>query len=377
MDKKSLDKIEKFRKDGKKAIDWIANYLREIESFSVQPKTMPGDIRLRLEDSPPQEGESFESIIGDLDKHIIPGVMHWQSPRFFGYFPANSSGPSVIGDLISSGLGIQGMLWATSPACTELESHVLDWLVDMLELPGHFKSSSLGGGVIQDTASSSTLCAILAAREQSTSYKTNLDGASNHLTAYTSTEAHSSIEKGIKIAGIGSKNLRLISVDRNQSIDTHELELSIKEDIQKNKKPFFINVTVGTTSSHGFDNIKKVGKISKRYGIWLHVDAAMAGTAAICNEFRYIHSGVELADSYTFNPHKWMLTNFDCSVFYIREREKLIQTLSIMPEYLRNDASSTKDVIDYRDWHIPLGRRFRALKLWMVIRSYGVQGIKK
>ena len=377
MDKNSIDKIERFRRDGKRAVDWIADYLMKVDTYDVQPSVKPGDIRAKLDPSPPARGEMFEDIVRDLDRYIVPGIMHWQSPRFFGYFPASASGPSTIGDLISSGLGVQGMLWSTSPSCTELESHVLDWLVDMLDLPSHFKSSSSGGGVIQDTASSSTLCAILAAREKKTSYTTNLDGPIGDLTAYTSCEAHSSIEKAIKIAGIGSNNLRQVSVDENQAVDTDELNAMITNDIRSGKKPFFINATVGTTSTHGIDDLQRVGEIAQEHGIWLHIDAAMAGTAAICDEFRYIHRGIEHADSYTFNPHKWMLTNFDCSVLYIQNRDDLIQTLSIMPEYLRNDATEKKEVIDYRDWQIPLGRRFRSLKLWMVIRSYGVDGIKK
>ena len=376
MDKKAISKIEDFRKMGKIAIDWIADYLLKVDTYSVNPPIDPGDIIKKLNNSPPELPEEFDNIINDLEKIIMPGIMHWQSPNFFGYFPASASGPSIIGDLISSGLGVQGMMWATSPACTELEINTLDWIVQMLGLPDFFYSKSNGGGVIQDTASSSSLCSILTAREEATSYKSNYKGAPSNLIAYTSEEAHSSIEKGIKISGIGKKNLRIIGTDSNQSLNTTELIAAINQDIKNGNKPFYISATIGTTSSHGIDQIDKIGKIAKEYKLWLHIDAAMAGTAAICEEFRFIHQGLEYADSYTFNPHKWMLTNFDCSLYYVRDRNKLINTLSIMPEYLRNDATKSKEVIDYRDWHIPLGRRFRSLKLWMVIRSYGVNGIR-
>jgi aromatic-L-amino-acid decarboxylase len=253
---------------------------------------------------------------------------------------------------------------------------VLDWVADMLALPGKFKSDSTGGGVIQDTASSASLCALLAARERATNFDSNQRGLSANLVAYTSTQAHSSIEKAVKIAGLGEQNLRLIEVDGNYAMQPGALKIQIEQDRQAGLTPAFVCATVGTTSSNALDPLPEIGRICRDEGLWLHVDAAMAGTAAICPEFRYIQDGLELADSYCFNPHKWMFTNFDCDCFYVADRAALIQTLSVLPEYLRNQATETGAVIDYRDWHIPLGRRFRALKLWFVIRHYGVEGLR-
>jgi len=271
---------------------------------------------------------------------------------------------------------VQGMLWATSPACTELESHMLDWLVEMLDLPDKFLSTSSGGGVIQDTASSAALCALLAARERATEFAVNEHGGDGRLAAYASSEAHSSIEKAVKIAGIGRKNLHLIEVDDNCAMRADLLARRIEADLQAGRTPFFVAATVGTTSSNGIDPLPEIGRICRSNNIWLHVDGAMAGTAALCPEFHWIHDGLETADSYCFNPHKWMFTNFDCDCFYVADRKILIQTLSILPEYLRNQATESGAVIDYRDWHIPLGRRFRSLKLWFVIRHYGIEGLR-
>jgi aromatic-L-amino-acid/L-tryptophan decarboxylase len=268
------------------------------------------------------------------------------------------------------------MLWATSPACTELETHVLDWLVDSLALPEKFKSSSGGGGVIQDTASSSSLCALLAARERATDYASNETGCDGRLVAYTSSQAHSSIEKAAMIAGIGRANLRLVPVDEEFAMKPEALAESIKRDIAAGRIPVFVSATVGTTSSNGIDPLRAIGNICREHSLWLHVDAAMSGTAALCPEFRWIQEGLELADSYTFNPHKWMFTNFDCNCFYVADRNALIRALSILPEYLRNQATESGAVIDYRDWHIQLGRRFRSLKLWFVIRHYGLEGLR-
>ncbi len=336
----------------------------------------PGDIRALLPEHPPAAGEPFARVMGDLDRVVMPGITHWQSPSFFAYFNANASGPAILGDLVSSGLGVQGMLWATSPACTELETVVMDWLVEMLELPPAFLSSGAGGGVIQDSASSATLTAIIAAREAATERTTNHTGTVGNLVAYTSTQAHSSIEKGIRIAGIGTDNLRSVEVDSAFAMLPAALEEAIEEDLAAGLRPFFVCATIGTTSSTAIDPVRAIGEICRRYGLWLHVDAALAGTAALLPEMRWIHDGVELADSYVFNPHKWMLTNFDCTAFYVADRTPLIGALSVLPEYLRNEASASGAVIDYRDWHIPLGRRFRALKLWFVIRHYGIEGLQ-
>ncbi|HEY0565675.1 MAG TPA: pyridoxal-dependent decarboxylase [Terriglobales bacterium] len=367
-----------FRCAGKEMVDWIAEYYERLQrdEFPVLSQVKPGEVRGAIPTSPPSSGMRFESFLPDVERSVLPGITHWQSPNFFGYFPANSSFPGILGDMLSTGLAVQGMLWATSPACTEVEQLMLDWLVQMLALPEHFLSTSSGGGVIQDSASSASLTAILAARERATSFQSNLDGVRQPLVAYTSSQAHSSIEKDIKVAGIGTKNLRLISVDENFAMDAKKLREAVESDRAEGLHPFFVSATVGTTSSLAIDPLPEIGAICREHGMWLHVDAAMAGSAAVCPEFRYIHEGLELADSYCFNPHKWMFTNFDCTAFFVRDRKVLIDSLSIVPEYLRNQASEAGAVVDYRDWHVPLGRRFRALKLWSVIRHYGVEGLQ-
>ena len=367
---------EQFRHYGREVVDWIADYYERIETLPVLSPVKPGEIRSLLPSSPPFQGETFEALLRDMDKVILPGVTHWQSPNFFAFFPANASGPSILGDLLSSALGVQGMLWATSPACTELETQVMDWLVAMLGLPEKFLSTSSGGGVIQDTASSASLCALLAARERTTNYVSNRKGCDGRLVAYTSTQAHSSLEKAAMISGIGMDNLRLIDVDESFAMDPVALAAKISRDKAAGLVPFFVSATVGTTSSNAMDPLPEISAVCRENGLWFHVDAAMSGTAALCPEFRHFQDGVELADSYTFNPHKWMFTNFDCNCFYVADREALINTLSILPEYLRNQATESGVVFDYRDWHIPLGRRFRSLKLWFVIRYYGVEGLR-
>ena len=367
---------EQFRRHGRAVVDWIADYYERIETLPVLSQVKPGQIRQALPAEAPAEGETFSAILQDISKVILPGVTHWQSPNFFAYFPANASGPSILGDMLSSALGVQGMLWATSPACTELETHVLDWLVTMLGLPRKFLSTDSGGGVIQDTASSASLCAMLAARERATNRLSNRQGCDGKLVAYTSNQAHSSIEKAAMVAGIGLDNLRLIGVDERFAMRPELLVRQIQQDRQSGLAPFFVSATVGTTSSNALDPLPPIGAICRENGLWFHVDAAMSGTAALCPEFRYIQDGIELADSYTFNPHKWMFTNFDCNCFYVADRKALIDTLSILPEYLRNQATDSGAVFDYRDWHIPLGRRFRSLKLWFVIRHYGVEGLQ-
>ena len=342
-------------------------------------QVQPGEIRAELPAASAASRASPSRPCSPTSSDIIlPGITHWQSPNFFAFFPANASGPSILGDLLSSGLGVQGMLWATSPACTELETHVLDWLVEMLALPERFRSGGAGGGVIQDTASSATLCALLAARERATGFASNRAGCDGRLVAYASTQAHSSIEKAVRIAGLGTENLRLIEVDETFAMRPDALAAriaagpggraaSLSSSAPRSARPprNAIDPVPGDRRASAGDE-----------GLWLHVDAAMAGTAALCPEFRWIHDGLELADSYCFNPHKWMFTNFDCDCFYVADRAALIDTLSILPEYLRNKATESGAVIDYRDWQIPLGRRFRALKLWFVIRHYGVEGLQ-
>lgn len=367
---------DEFRRHGHAVVDWIADYYARIETFPVLSRVEPGQIRASLPPEPPAKSESVEAMLRDVEKLILPGVTHWQSPNFYAFYPCNASGPSILGDLLSSGLGVQGMLWATSPACTELETRVLDWLVGMLGLPERFLSSGTGGGVIQDTASSASLCALLAARERATHFASNRRGCDGKLVAYASTQAHSSIEKAVQIAGLGGDNLRLIAVDQNFAMQSDALARQIAEDRRAGLVPCFVCTTVGTTSSNAVDPVAEIGRICREHNLWLHVDAAMSGTAALCPEFRHIHNGLEFADSYCFNAHKWMFTNFDCDCFYVADRASLIQTFTLLPEYLRNQATESGAVIDYRDWQIPLGRRFRALKLWFVIRHYGVEGLQ-
>lgn len=368
---------EEFRRQGHAMVDWIADYYSHVENFPVLSRVQPGEIRAKLPAEPPQQSEPFDRIFTDFEKLILPGVTHWQSPNFFAYFPTSTSGPAILGDLLSTGLAIQGMLWSTSPACTELETHVLDWLVPMLGLPEKFLSSNTGGGVIQDAASSASLCAVLAARERATKFTSNQKGCDGRLVAYVSTQTHSSVEKAVKIAGLGSSNLRLIEVDRSFAMRPDLLALQVEKDKQAGLVPCLVCATVGTTSSNAIDPVREIGAICHAHNLWLHVDSAMSGTAALCPEFRYLHDGLEFADSYCFNPHKWMLTNFDCDCFYVADRKHLIQTLSVLPEYLRNQATESGAVIDYRDWQIPLGRRFRSLKLWFVIRYYGIEGLQQ
>ena len=367
---------DQFRQYGRAVVDWIADYYERIESFPVLSRAEPGQIRASLPPEPPRQGEPFDAILKDVDDLILPGITHWQSPNFYAYFPANASGPSMLGELLSAGLGVQGMLWATSPACTELETHVLDWMAGMLDLPAGFRSDGAGGGVIQDSASSASLCALLAARERATGYASNERGADGRIVAYASTQTHSSVEKAVLIAGIGRQNLRLIDVDDNFALRPDLLARQIRQDRESGLVPAFVCATVGTTSSNALDPLPEIGALCREEGLWMHVDGAMAGTAALCPEFRHLQEGLELADSYCFNPHKWMFTNFDCDCFYVADRAALIQTLSILPEYLRNKATESGAVIDYRDWQVPLGRRFRALKLWFVIRHYGVEGLQ-
>ena len=362
-------KPEEFRLHGKALIDWIADYWEGVADAPILPDVSPGDIRSRLPDHAPEQPEPFEAMLADLDDIVMPGITHWQSPGWFAYFPANVSFPAILGDLAASGLGQQGMLWQTSPATTEIESHVLDWLVDLMGLPAGWKTTGPGGGVLQMSASDSTHTAIVVARSR------RGPADPSRMVAYTSTQAHSSIEKGAHVAGVG--HVRLIDTDETLAMRPDALEDAIVADRNAGLIPTFVCGTVGTTGTTAVDPLRAIGEIAKRHDLWFHVDAAYAGSAMICEEFRHHIDGVELADSYTFNPHKWLLTNFDCSVFWVADRRPLIETMSIIPPYLRNAATDRGDVIDYRDWHVPLGRRFRALKLWFVLRHYGAAGLRE
>jgi aromatic-L-amino-acid decarboxylase len=367
---------DEFRRLGRQLVDWLAEYYEQIEDYPVLSPASPGDLRAQLPGQAPRVGEPFEDILRDFESLVLPGITHWQSPAFYAYFPANASGPSILGELLSAGLGVQGMKWSTSPACTELEMHVMDWLVDMLALPSQFSWESGGGGVIQDTASTATLCALVAARERKTEGASNSDGVRLPLVAYASAEAHVSVEKGAGIAGIGRNFLRRIPTDGHHRLDPSALRRTVLQDLDSGLQPFFVCATVGTTAVGAIDPVSAIADVASEFGLWLHVDAAMYGTAAVCPEFRDLHRGIERADSYCFNPHKWMFTNFDCDCFFVARRAELERALSLTPEYLRDTAVDPGQVTDYRNWQVPLGRRFRALKLWFVIRYYGVQGIR-
>jgi aromatic-L-amino-acid decarboxylase len=367
---------DEFRRYGRDVVDWIADYLERVETLPVRARVAPGDVRRALPAHPPERGEDFARILADLDRVVVPGLTHWQHPSFFAYYPANTSGPAILGDLLSSGLGVQGMLWATSPACTELETVVVDWLAELLGMPDHFRTDNRGGGVLQDSASSAALLAILAAlRRLGDTAETGLTG--RH-TVYVSTETHSALAKGARVAGIGADNVRVVPVQADTlGMDAAELDRMIAADVAAGAVPVLVCATVGTTSTAAVDPVRAIGEVCRRHGVWLHVDAAYAGVAAVCPEFRWLHDGVaEFADSYATNPHKWLLTNFDCTVMWVADREPLIAALAIHPEFLRNAATASGAVIDYRDWQVSLGRRFRSLKLWAVLRWYGAEGLR-
>ncbi len=366
-----------FREHGHAVVDWVADYLERLPDLPVTPAVKPGDVAAQLPAGPPTHPEALSDLLADLDRVVVPGLTHWQHPGFMAYFPANASPPAILAELVSAGLGVQGMLWSTSPAATEVETVVLDWLVEACGLPDAFRSDGAGGGVIQDSASSATLCALLAARERATQGAGNADGVpGGTLTVYGSPHSHSSLDKAVRIAGIGDRQLRRVAVDERLAMRPDELDRMLTDDRAAGRVPVMVMATAGTTSTTAIDPLADLAEVCRRHGVWLHVDGAYAGSAAVCPELRWILEGLEHADSYVFNPHKWLLTNFDCTAFYVRDAAALTGALSILPEYLRNEATESGAVIDYRDWQIPLGRRFRALKLWWVLRSYGVEGLR-
>ncbi len=363
-----MDK-EIFKEYGYKFIDWVADYLSELEKYPVLSQVKPNDIRRKLPGQPPVQGEPMEKIFRDFQKIILPGITHWQHPSWFAYFPASSSPPSILAELLTAGLGAQCMIWQTSPAAAELEEVVLEWLRQMLGLPEGM------AGVIQDTASTATLVALLTAREKATNFESNQKGLKSPLIVYASEEAHSSVEKGVKIAGYGKENLRYITTDESLALIPSKLEEAIENDKKNGLQPACVVATLGTTSSTAVDPLLPIGEICHRHRLWLHVDAAFAGTAAMLPEKKWMLEGAEYADSFVFNPHKWMLTNFDCSAYFVKDPGTLIQTFEIHPEYLKTGLDA--EVKNFRDWGIQLGRRFRALKLWFVVRSYGVEGLQR
>lgn len=361
---------QEFRQYAHQMADWMADYLENIEDKPVRSQVRPGDVYKQLPVSPPSKGESMDSIIDDVNKIILPGITNWQSPNFFAYFPANSSYPSVLAEMMTATFAAQCMVWETSPAAAELEEKVMNWLKEMTGIPMNFE------GVIQDSASTSTLVAILSAREKASAFSANENGIEkNRFRVYCSAEAHSSVEKAVKVAGIGRGNLRKIAVDHQLAMIPDQLEQAIVNDIRDGLLPACVIAAIGTTGTVAMDPLGKIAEICRKYDVWLHVDAAYAGSAMVLQQYRYLLDGIELADSYVFNPHKWMFTNFDCSAYFIRDKQALLKTFSITPEYLK--TAEDKQVNNYRDWGVPLGRRFRALKLWFVMRTYGVAGMQQ
>jgi aromatic-L-amino-acid/L-tryptophan decarboxylase len=360
-----------FRSNAHTLVDWMADYLETLELFPVKPDMKPGEIKNQLPASAPVIGENFQKIFADFRDIILPGMTHWQHPGFFAYFPANNSEPSILAEMLTATMGAQCMLWLTSPAAEELEERMMEWLRDILGLPEEFT------GVIQDSSSSATLVALLTAREKRSGFEINRRGftPADRYRVYTSTQGHSSIDKDVKIAGIGIENLIKIEVDEAFAMSTDKLEEAIIRDIAAGFTPLAVVSTFGTTSSTAIDPVGAIGRICEKHNCWHHVDASYAGTALMLPEIRGLAPGIGHCDSFVVNPHKWMFTNFDCSAYFIRDRQSLINTFSILPEYLKTDED--KLVNNYRDWGVPLGRRFRALKLWFVIRTFGISGMQQ
>jgi aromatic-L-amino-acid decarboxylase len=361
---------EEFRRHAHELVDWMADYLADVGDLPITPSAAPGDIRRRLPATPPADGEPFARLFQDFRELIVPGMTHWNHPGWFAYFPGNTSPPSILGEMLTATMGAQCMSWVTSPAATELEQTAMDWLRQMIGLPEEFT------GVIQDTASTATLVALLSARERATAGASGRDGMNGApgLTVYASSEAHSSVDKGVKLAGYGLDRLRRVPTDAAFALDPAALDQAIERDVAAGLRPACVVATIGTTSSTAVDPVPAIAAVCRRHGVWLHVDAAYAGSAAIVPDLRGYFAGMEAADSIVLNPHKWLLTNFDCTAYYVRDREALLATFALTPEYLR--TAHDAEVVNYRDWGIQLGRRFRALKLWFVIRSYGVEGLR-
>lgn len=362
-------KKENFIKDSTRIIEWIDDYFNKLESLPVKSQVTPGEIYHQIPPVAPDQSQGMDQILKDLDEIILPGITHWQHPNFHAYFPANASLESLFGEMITASIAAQCMIWETSPAAAELEERMMEWLMKAMDFPDGFE------GTIQDTASTATLTAIITAREVATGFKSNEEGVPNNLRVYCSTQTHSSIDKAVGISGIGKKNLIKIPVDDQMRLIPELLEKQMVEDLKNGFVPCCVVAAIGTTGTVAVDPVKPIAKICKKFKVWLHVDAAFAGTALLLPEYRWMAEGVEDADSFVFNPHKWMFTHFDCSVYFVKDVNVLIRTFEILPEYLKTNTRGL--VNDYRDWGIPLGRRFRALKLWFVMRGFGLDGIRK
>ncbi len=365
---------DEFRLWGGRFLEWVAQFHEQLGSYPVLSRVRPGEVAAGLPESPPTEPDDFADVLADLERVILPGLTHWQAPGFFAFFPTPATGPAILGDLLSSGMGVQGMLWATSPAVTELETRVMDWMVELCGLPQRFRSDGAGGGVIQDSASSGTLCALVAARERALGASGSL--GLRDLVVYTSEHAHSSVYKGARIVGFTPDRIRWVDTDATHAMRPEALAESVAADRRAGLWPCAVVATAGTTSSLAFDPVAALAAVAAAEGMWIHVDGAFAGSAAVCPELRFVNRGLDAVDSYSFNPHKWLLTNLDCSCMWVADRRALTDALSVTPEYLRNPESDSGAVIDYRDWQVPLGRRFRSLKLWLVLRWYGATGLQ-
>jgi aromatic-L-amino-acid decarboxylase len=360
-----------FRKLGHELIDWVADYRERVERLPVMSPLGPGEIRSRFPAQPPRRGGGLAQALARIDQDLLPGITHWNHPSFFAYFPSNTSYASILADLVASGLGVQGMSWQTSPAATEVEDVMMDWLRQMVGL------SEAWTGVIHDTASTATLCALLCAREKATGFSQNahgLQGLAAPLVVYASKEGHSSIEKAALLAGFGKDNLRLLETDDVHALRMDVLQAAIAADLAAGRRPCALVAAIGTTGTTAIDPLAAMAQAAKRHQLWLHVDAALAGTAMVLPECRPLWEGVEAADSLVFNPHKWMGVGFDCCAYYVRDPQHLIRVMSTNPSYLRTAQDGA--VRNYRDWHIPLGRRFRSLKLWFYLLDVGVEGLQ-
>src|SRR5438552_12632411 len=363
---------EEFRRRGHQIVDFIADYRTQVAQLPVMSRAEPGEVAARLPVSPPQEAESFDGVLRDLEEILVPGLSHWQHPRFFGYFPSSGELSSVLGDYLSTGLGVLGLSWQSSPALSELEEVVTDWVRQMVGL------SEGWSGVIQDTASSSTLVALICARERASGYSLARGGLQDEpspLVVYTSAHSHSSVEKAALLAGFGRANVRAVGVDGRYAMRAEALAGAIEEDAARGRRPCAVVATTGTTTSTALDPLAAVAAVARGRGLWLHVDAAMAGSAMILPECRWMWQGVEGADSPVLNAHKWLGAAFDCSLYYVRDAQHLVRVMSTNPSYLQSAVDSR--VKNLRDWGIPLGRRFRALKLWLLIREQGVDGLQR
>lgn len=362
---------EKFRDYAHQFVDWMADYMNDIEQYPVKSEASPKEVYNQIAKSIPDEGEDIAEIFSDFKKIIVPGITHWQSPNFFAYFQANTSTPSILAEMLMATLGIQGMKWDTSPASTELEERVMEWLRDAMTIPKNWT------GVIQDSASTATLASIITAREQKSNFQVNKNGFSGYTNfrVYCSEETHSSIEKGVKIAGIGKENLVKIPTDDKLALDPILLLNHINQDIDNGHRPLCVVAAIGTTGTLAIDPLNEIAQITQKHKLWLHVDAAYAGSALLLPEYQNLIKGLEHADSFVFNPHKWLFTNFDCSAYFVKDKNALVNTFSILPEYLKTKTDGL--VNNHCDWGIPLGRRFRSLKLWFVLRNFGLKGLQE